>query len=288
MISKSFSAGVRKFFISIDWKILIFLLLFLNVKVVVKLFAVAIICALHFNFKFGVRFRNSRLPLFYPIVIGIAFINYFLAGGFTSINYNFAFLTGITFWMLCIIAIHQVKLSVERNEHAIIDKTIQVFFIINAIVSLSVFLLIVYKTGHINPYLYQGEYQKYFIGTGDYIKGISFDTSTTNAVFNAFGVIYFLYQKKVRMVLLCMVILLLTGSNITNILLCSALLFVFIFQSSRDQKSIILICLFLLVIFMTKVSPQNNRYLVNSYNELFNKDDIKQSCSQTIVTKRKI
>ena len=137
---------------------------------------------------------------------------------------------------------HQVKLSVEQNSTAVIHQTLLVFFVMNAVVSIVFYLIIVFKSGTINPYLYQGEYQKYFIGTGDYIKGISFDTSTTNSVLNAFGVIYFLSRKNGFMMLLCMIILLLTGSNITNLLLCATLIFVFFFQSDKEQKSLILIC----------------------------------------------
>lgn len=270
MISKSYYANIRKSFKSIDWNILIFLLLFLNVKLVVKLAAIILICLLQFNFKLGFRLRNSRLPLFYLIIVGIGIFNWLVTAGFTNLNYNFTFLTGLCFWLFSILAIHQVKLAVEHHDPSVIHQTIRVFYIINALVSLAIFTIVVFKTGSLNPYLYQGEYQKYFIGTGDYIKGISFDTSTTNSVLNAFGVIYFLNRKKSIMALLCMIILLLTGSNITNIILCLILLFVFIFQSDRDQKSVVLICLFFLVLFMAKVSPQNNQYLVNSYETIFN------------------
>ena len=207
------------------------------------------------------------------MAVGIAIFNWIITAGFTNINYSIAFITGICFWLVGILAMHQVKLSVEQNTPAVIHQTIFVFFVINAVVSLAVYLIIVYKTGTINPYLYQGEYQKYFIGTGDYIKGISFDTSTTNAVLNAFGVIYFLTHKNGLMVALCMVILLLTGSNITNLLLCAAFLFIFIFQSDKDQKSLILICLLILVIFQAKISPQNNNYVVNSFENAFSKPD---------------
>ena len=151
MISKSFSANLRKSFESIDWKILIFLLLFLNVKLAVKLAAIVLICIFNFNFKFGFRFRNSRLPVFYTIIIGIGIFNLLITSGFTNAHYNFAFLTGIIFWLASIIALHQVKLSVERHDSAVIDKTLKVFFIINAAVSFSVLLLIIYNTGHINP-----------------------------------------------------------------------------------------------------------------------------------------
>ena len=240
MISKSYYDNIRGSFKSIDWNILIFLLLFLNVKLVVKAAAIILIFLLQFNFKFGFRFRNPRLPLFYLVVIAIGIFNWLVTAGFTSPRYNLVFVTGICFWLFSILAMHQVKLSVERHDPFVIHNTIRLFFIINAIASLAMLMIIVYKTGAINPYLYQGEYQKYFIGTGDYIKGISFDTSTTNSVLNAFGVIYFLNRKKAAMTLLCMVILLLTGSNITNMVLCAVLLFVFIFQSDRDQKSLIL------------------------------------------------
>jgi hypothetical protein len=270
LFSKTYSDNIQKAFKAIDWKLLIFLVLFLNVKLVVKLAAIILIYILQFNFKFGFRLRDSRLPLFYPLIISIAVINYVIITGYTNLSYTATFLTGIGFWLLSIFAMHQVKLSVDKNEPAKIHQTILVFFIINACVSLATYLLIVYKTGAINPYLYQGEYQKYFISTGDYIKGISFDTSNTNAVINAFGVIYFFSRKNGLMVLLCMTILLLTASNITNLLLCAILLVSFIFFSDRYQKSLVLLCFLLLVIFMTKVSPQNNTYIASHFENFFN------------------
>ena len=265
---------------------LIFLLLFLNVKLIIKLVAVIFICSARFDFKFGFRFKNSRLPLFYPIVILIGVFNWVLYAQFTNLNYSIALLTGISFWLFCILAIHQVKLCVELNTRLVIHRTIKVFFIINAIVSMVAYMLIVFKTGVINPYLYQGEYQKYFIRTGDYIQGLSFDTSTTNSVLNAFGVIYFLHQKKATMALLCMAILLVTGSNVTNVILSVVLLFIFIFKSDRDQKSLILICFFFLVIFMVKVSPQNNQYLANYIEKILQREKVKNKLPSQILSIR--
>ena len=253
---------------SIDWKLLIFLLLFLDVKLWVKIAAIILIFVLRFDFKFGFRLKDSRLPLFYPLVIAIGIFNWLISGKVTNFNYDLVALSGILFWGLCILAIHQVKLSVERNDVEIIHRTILVFFILNAIVSLAVYAGIIIETGHINPYRYQGNYQKYFIGTGDYIKGITLDTSTTNAVLNGFGIIYYLVRKKYVMVLLCMLILLLTGSNVTNFLLVFVLLYLFIFRTNKDQKSIIVACLVMLIIFLSKVSPQNNKYLRNLYTRL--------------------
>jgi hypothetical protein len=275
LLLKRYSAEIDNTFKTIDWKLLLFLVLFLNVKLVVKLAAIALIYLLQFNFKLDFKIRNSRLPIFYLAVIGIAIFNLILTAGFTNINYTIAFLTGTFFWTLCILAMHQLKLCVEQSSEAVIHRTIIAYFLLNALISISTYVIIVIKTGAINPYLYQGEYQKYFIGTGDYIKGISFDTSTTNAVLNGFGVIYFLSKKNVKMMMLCMIILLMTGSNITNFLLAAVLLLMFIFRTDRDQKSLVFVCLLLLVIFLAKVSPQNNSYVSTYLGNIINSEDKK-------------
>lgn len=244
----------------VDWKLLLFLLLFLNVKLVIKIPAIIIIYLLKFNFKFGFNFKNSRLPLFYLLIIAIAFIDLFITKGYTNSNYMVVFFTGIAFWLLCLLAVHQVKLSVENNDVKILHTTVLVFFVINAVISFYNIGHIILETGAINPYRYQGQYQKYFIGTGDYIKGVTFDISTTNAVINAFGVVYFLTRKNALMVCVCMAVLLLTGSNFINLALLITLAYLFLFKSSKDQKSLIVVCLMFLIVFMAKVSPQNNMY----------------------------
>ena len=268
MNSKPVVANLWSRICSIDWKLLIFLLLFLDVKLWVKIAAIVLIFILRFDLKFGFRLKDSRLPFFYILVIIIGIFNWLISGNIGNFNYDLVLLSGTLFWCLCILAIHQVKLSVEKNDVETIHRTILVFFILNAIVSLAVYAGIVLETGHINPYRYQGNYQKYFIGTGDYIKGITLDTSTTNAVLNALGIIYYLLRKKYVMVLLCMTILLLTGSNVTNLLLIIVLIYLFIFKTNRDQKSIIAVCLVMLIIFLSKISPQNNKYIKNLYTRL--------------------
>lgn len=270
MSSKSGLTIVKKRLADIDWQLLIFLVLFVNVKLVVKAAALVFIYLLRPNFKFGLALKNPRLPLFYIAVLLITLFNYLLLGGFSSLNYSVAVFTGILFWLMCLLAVHQVKLSVEKNSSESIHHTIFIFLLINAVASLVVYAGIIIETGAINPYRYQGNYQKYFIGTGDYIKGLSFDTSTTNAVLNALAVLYFLLRQKYGWCLFYMGILLLTGSNITNFLLCTVLLYVFIFKSTQQQKSIIVACFALLLIFLSKVSPQNNNYIASAWNKFFN------------------
>jgi len=258
----------KKLLAQVDWQLLLFLLLFLNVKLAVKIPAIIIIYLLQFNFRFGFSFKNSRLPLFYPLIIIIAFAGLLVNGIHHQPDYIVVFFTGIVFWLLCILAVHQVKLAVERNSIEVLHKTILVFFVLNAIISFYNIGIIIWETGTINPYRYQGQYQKYFIGTGDYIKGLTFDICTTNSVLSAVGVIYFLSRKNAVMVLICMTVLLLTCSNFINLVLLSILAGIFLFKSTRDQKSLILICVMFLVVFMVKGSPQNNNYTIQTFKNI--------------------
>jgi hypothetical protein len=256
---------VISFIHQIEWKLLVFLILFINLKLGIKICAILVMYLLQFNFRFQLRFRLSRLPLFYVIMIGIAVLNRLLNGNYSAKNENIAFLIGLSFWLLCLLAVHQLKLIVDRTPVQKIHYTIIVFFLINALFSFANILAIMWETGALNPYLYQGKFQKYFIGTGDNIRGVSFDVSTTNAILNCFGVVYFLSRKNYLMSFLCMIVLLMTTSNFTNFMVTGALIYIFLFLSDRSQKSAILMCLFFLILFVIKVSPQNNTYALDYF-----------------------
>jgi hypothetical protein len=253
----------KRFFRSLDWPLLLFLVLFLDVKIIGKLIALLLIYTLRPDARFGLRLRASRLPLFYLGMIGIALLDWLLYGLYSESNYNITLICGLLNWVFCLLAVHQVKCSVERSDTAAIHRTLFVFFTINAALSFLMLARIMIETGSLNPYTYQGNYQQYFLGTGDYIKGLSFDTSSTNAFFNAFGVLYFLYRKQTAMVLICMSVLLLTGSNATIVLLLAAFAWPFFFRSSRERKSLIIVCCFLVILFTVGISPQNRVYAVS-------------------------
>ncbi|HET7897241.1 MAG TPA: hypothetical protein VFL47_06220, partial [Flavisolibacter sp.] len=253
----------------IHWQFLLFLVLFLNVKLAVKLAALVLLFCWQPSFRFGLRLKQARLPLFYPLVILISLLNAILYKHFLQLNYDAVLLFGIGLWLLCLLASHQVKHFVYTTDTATIHRTLVAFFLLNAGVSAFQLFSIVLETGALNPFRYQGNYQKYFISTGDYIKGLSFDTSTTNAAFNAFGAIYFLYKRSWPMLLLCTATLLLTGSNVANLLLYLSFLVLFLFRSNADQKSFLVICGALLAVFFTKISPQNNQYVRNVVEKAF-------------------
>ena len=201
-------------------------------------------------------------------MIGIALINLVLNFSSVSSNYLFVAGSGIFFWLMCAMSALLLLWFVEKTEIFKLHNTIAVFFILNAIITIIQLLLIMWDSKSFNPFIYQGMYQKYFVSTGDYMRGLSFSVSTTNAILNAFGLLYFLSKNKISLTLLCMSILLLTASNFTNILLALVLLFVFIIFSSKDQKSVIAVSFAILAFFIVKVSPQNNTYITDRYKKV--------------------
>lgn len=269
-------------FRSIDWKLLLFLLLVLNVKLVIKV--IAIVCLLILDRRaFSISdFKKNTYLWFYIILIAIATVNFFINKGYTSTSYIFLFGLGISYWLLMAGAAWYLFNRVRTVAYNNTINTITVFLLLNAFISFGQLFLIMIETGSINPYTYQGFYQKYFINTGDFIKGISFDTSTTNALINAFGIFFFLYNRNYLLVLICTIALLLTGSNVTNLLTLGTLIFTFIFYSDRLQKSIICIALTLFVIFMSKISPQNSEYLLNNIAGMFNKTPANKNISANV------
>jgi len=269
MITKPGNWNLKRLRGSVDWRLLLFLLLFLNIKLPVKILALVFIYLSRFNFNFGFTIKNSRLPLFYLFIIPIAFAGFIINREYGSFNYLLVFLTGTVFWLISILAVHQVKLSVEQTAPNIIHQTIIVFFMVNALVSVCNLAVIMHAAGSINPYTFKGLNQQYFISTGDYIKGITFDISSTNAVLCAMGVIYFLIKTNPLMLLVCLVTMLLTYSNLINLTLFVILLLVFIFKSSRDQKSLIIVCLGIFAVFMVKISPQNKEYINQRIDSAF-------------------
>eukprot|EP01037_Dinobryon_pediforme_P007089 gene7089-7153_t len=104
---------------------------------------------------FLLLFLNVKLAVKIPAVVIIYLLQFNFKFGFSFKNSP----------------MHQIKLSVESNTVKVLHNTILLFFIINAVVSVSTLAFIMIDAHAINPFRYQGQYQKYFLGTGDYIKG---------------------------------------------------------------------------------------------------------------------
>jgi hypothetical protein len=250
---------------------LTFLLLVLDVKLAIKIVAVGLVYLMRPNFRFGFRFdsfRNSRLPWFYCLAPAIALLNWAFSGGYSDLSVDVLLLNCLFYWILSILIIHQIKLFTEKSEPEKIHGTISFFFLLNILVSVGNLLVITLITRSINPYQYEGMDQKYFIGTGDHINGITFDFSLTNAVINALALAYFIRKKKYGMAMASMSVLLLTGSNFTNMLIVPVLIYFFFVQSSKIQKAVVAGCFLLMFVFLRVVSPENKDYTRDTFEKL--------------------
>lgn len=259
---------IKQWSTHIEWGLLIFLVLSLDVKLVVKVIAIALFAVINRKMFLDKKMYRQQFTWFYAAMILIGGFNALLLFTSLSGNYLAAATTGIAFWILCLLAAFINYRFVEKNDTARLHSTVTFFFLLNIAVTIVQLLITMYASGSVNPFLFQGMNQKYFINTGDMMRGLTLDVCTTNALINAFGVVYFLKQNKMVAALCCMFILLLTASNFTNLLMIAILLFLLVFQTTANQKSIAIVCLVLLTIFMARISPQNNQYLREAFDKI--------------------
>jgi hypothetical protein len=173
--------------------------------------------------------------------------------------------------MMCAVIAYNMYLIVQKDDTSNIHTTVSAFFILHIAVVFFNFLSIVFETGAINPYAYKGFNQKYYMSTGDYITGVTFDAPVTTAFICAIGLLYFLYRRQFLLSLISMAALLIMASNFANIVLVAVFVFAFIFWSSRIQKSFILIYAVMLIIFMAKISQKNNEHVGRIFYQIIDK-----------------
>ena len=249
------------YFRQVNWTLLVFLLLMLNVKLAIKAIAILFILITNFKSVKLINLRRQRLIFFYAAILFIACINYVLQIKQATLNYSLAALFGLSLWVMAAVAGFFVFTIIQKDTSERLHRTVELFFLLHiAAIGINL-LIIVVETGALNPYTYKGMNQKYYISTGDFIRGISFDSPVCTAMISAFALLYFLYRQRFVFSLLAMGSLLLIGSNLTNLFLLTILLFVFFYKTSRVQKSFIALYIGLFIVFVAKVSPQNNEYM---------------------------
>jgi hypothetical protein len=242
-----------------DIRLLLFLVLLVNVKLALKGIAIASVLLLVPELRRSISLKKAS-P-FYSLLIAIALANWIINKGFEQWITTAPFLIATLTWTACLLAAGAMRFFAGILTPEALERTLVAFFLLNAGVVLLQYAAIVLETGALNPYRYQGDHQKYFIGTGDYLKGISFDTSVANAAINTLGLVYFLRRQRTGMALLCMGALLLAGSNLITAAGLGLLLFLVAWRPDRLRQSTIVVCLFFALVFFAKVSPQNSDYI---------------------------
>lgn len=264
---------VKKYLQQVDWGLLAFLILFLNIKLPVKVIAIGFVFFLHRKSLIPREIiRKAWIP-FYIVMLLLAVIGWLFTGlPHLSLPVLCSFGLGCTYWLLAIAAAMHIFHFVQRGDRDTLHRTTEVFFLLHVIIGLISFGVVCIAAGSVNPYTFQGLHQKYFINTGDFIKGISFDSSVTGAIISAFGLLYFLYRGRLALSLLCMITILLAGSNFVDLLVVGILLFIFLVHTDRVQKSMILVYCLMIVVFMGRISPQNREYMEELMSKLGRND----------------
>lgn len=256
---------------SVDLIFLAFMILIFNVSLPMKVTGLLLLYLFRFNFRFIFSdFKTNSQPRFYILMIVLTIVGLFLNYRLWNANYFVLSAFGIVFWLISSLVLNQLKQAVEKTDNEKLHRTVQLFFVLNAIVSISTLLGIILITKS-NPYTFEGMDLKYHTSTGDSIKGILFDFSSTNAVINVFGFIYFLYKQNFKTALLCLIVLLITTSNVNNVVLSGVLILIVVFHKNKLFKTVAVCSLGLIVIFYAKITPTNTEYMNNEFNKTSSK-----------------
>ena len=247
-----------------DWAFLVFLLGATYVKLYVKVLAIAF----YFLYTFYKRYKVERPPsvtYFYFLMPVTGFLSSVLQGSFGDEGYLTGFVFGSFTWLIGGLISYLVYVAVVNSPEASSEATVKSFFRINLLVCLGTFLVLVIQSGHPMPYWYWSSSEFYGTSTGDHIKGVFANNSVTNAMICAMGVIYFLYRRNMKWALACMLMSLMSTSNLTLLLLSGILILIFVFTSMLRRK-VVLLFLSILVIYPT-LSPLNLTYINTTYKQ---------------------
>jgi len=253
----------------INVPLLLFLIFFLNVKFVVKIMAIVILTLFYMNFKFGLSWKKTRLPLFYFLIILIEIIKFIFVTHNYSINYMIVFSFGILQWTISLLAIHYLKFFVEQDTTIRIHNTIRSFFLINFLISLFFLSLLIFSPSSLGFWGHGADISFNHPSAGDTILGITFDTSTINATINSIGLIYFLYKKDHIFSLICVLTIVLCTSNVTMVFIIVTLGLMFLTVRSNKLRFQTLSAIFLLVLLYLAISPNNRQYVRNYFVQLY-------------------
>lgn len=204
-------------------------------------------------------FALRKIPAFYFLIICVEVFKFTFVNDSYSIPHLSQFLVGISYWVASLVMCYLMFDVVEKGEN--ISRTLNLVAILNFIFSLCQFIKICLVEHVINPYN-TGHMHPYGISSGDLINGLFHGVHLTNAFISLFLIVYYVNKKKLIYVGICLVTLLLTGSNYATIILLMALGLLFFNNKDIPQKFIITGVVFLSVLFYWLVTPLNAEYML--------------------------
>lgn len=262
-------AFLNRYLSTINLPLLIFLVLIFNVKFVIKLFAILLLVPYFKDLKHIFSWKNARIPFFYLFIIILEAFKYAAVTMDFSLNYTLVFCFGILQWSVSLLAIYYLRLTIDRNNPAIIHNTIKAFFLLNFLVSLFFLAILLFYPSLLSYWGFGENISFQHSSAGDTILGITFDNSTVNATLNSIGLIYFLYKREYLFSLICIAVIVLCTSNVTLVLIMATLGLMVLTVRSKILRfhTLIAICTCLLFFFL--ISPYNRQYIRNYFIQLY-------------------
>lgn len=260
--------NIKNTLAGIDWALLLFIVLAVNVKIYVKLPALGLyILYLLFFKKIKPERKLPGFVKFYLAIAAAGILSSICSGAFSNTTYWFGFGWGVLQW-LCAAGIGYVSfLSVKNTPSLNLEKTITAFFMLNMIVCIINLLSIAASLGYF-PYWYPDPAGQYGVSTGDHIQSIFQSNSITNAAVSLLGSLYYINNRRFGMALLCMITGLLSTSNVTLLFFILMLMASIIFVKERKVKiGVVLLLLSTGLVYVT-LSPANFLYMNTVANDV--------------------
>lgn len=255
----------KNFYKHIDWAFLGFLIGATYVKLYVKI-GVVILYALYQMYK-CFRFRKPvSLTWFYFLILFTGTISSALQGSFAHHSYIFAYALGATTWICGGLISYFLYNGIVNLSEEKVMTTIKAFFLFNIAISLVSLLQLMLMSRHLIPYWYWESSEYFGASTGDHIKGLFSSNSITNAMINVLGVVFFIYHKKLRLALACLLVCLLCTSNVTLFVLVSILVLMHLVIRNKVIRRDIRISILVVLILYPILSPLNVKYINTTYS----------------------
>jgi len=249
---------------NIDLPFLLFIIGVINVKTYIKAGTI-LLYLIYLILKKTAFTKKIAGPLkFYLFISLIGIVAPLMNHSFNNNGYFFGFMFGLSQWLICAACFYIVFLIVQKADKEKLKGTIEIFFVANIVVVAFQLTRIMVMSRSIMPYWENGVSGRFGASTGDLLYGIFESSSITNASVCIMGGIYFLYQKKMLLSTMCILVMLLCTSNTSLVTALIALVLMLIF-AKKDIKKNILILISVMIIFYPILSPANLRYMKTIY-----------------------
>jgi hypothetical protein len=176
---------------------------------------------------------------------------------------------GIFQWSISLLALHHIKLFIEKSEGEKIHNTIKVFFLLNFLVSIFYLSLLIFCPSLLRFWGHGSGLSFSSPSAGDAILGISFDSSIVNATINCIGLIYFLYKKEYLFSVLCILIIALCTSNVAFIIIATTLVLMFLTVRQKKLRLVVFVNGVMLLFAYFFISPANREYIHNYFVQMY-------------------